>query len=438
MKPTQYAIFWHRRDLRTHDNHGLQLALLGEMPVLPIFIFDTTILGKLTTPHDKRVAYIHNAVSELAAQYKQWGTALQVYEGTPTEVFAALFQNQSVCALHYNRDYEPAAIVRDTQIEKLAQQFSIATHSYKDQVIFEPSEVLKKDGTPYTVFTPYSKIWLAHFAAGTPHETTPLRTDNFLATQPAKIPSLETLGFVAETSKIPLPNIAQENWTHYNETRDFPALDTTTRLSVHLRFGTLSIREVAKKAAAENATLLNELIWREFYMAILLHFPYVAEGPFKRHYQFIAWRNDETEFEAWCNGRTGYPIVDAGMRQLNATGFMHNRVRMITASFLCKHLLIDWQWGEAYFAEKLLDFELASNNGGWQWAASTGCDAVPYFRFFNPSLQEQKFDPEQTYIRRWLPEFGTEAYPQPIVAHVYARERCLAAYAKVAKNKAVS
>ncbi len=439
MPPQQppIALFWFRRDLRLDDNAGLYHALRSGLPVLPIFIFDKTILDRLGDPADARVTFIHDAVSELHAELGKLGSTLVVRHGEPLAVMDDLLKAYTIGAVYSNRDYESSAIARDQAVADRLTSHGIPLHSYKDQVIFEGDEVTKDDGKPYTVFTPYSKKWRTRldsrlaadgqrfFFQGYPTEK---YFAHFHQTPSAMLPSLKEIGF--ERSKIELPSktVASGLIKNYDQTRDFPALPGTSRLGIHFRFGTISIRAKAQKANALNQTFLNELIWRDFYSQILQHFPHVAKGPFKPQYARIKWRNDPAEFKAWCEGRTGYPIVDAGMRELNATGFMHNRVRMIVASFLSKHLLIDWTWGEAYFAEKLLDFDLASNNGGWQWAAGCGTDAAPYFRIFSPDAQQARFDGKLAYTRHWVPELGTPAYPKPIVDHKMARERCLVVY----------
>jgi deoxyribodipyrimidine photo-lyase len=433
----QVNIFWFRRDLRLHDNTGLFHALKAGKPVLPVFIFDREILDKLEDKDDRRVEFIHSALMEMQKKLEDAGAGIYICQGKPMEVFAQLLNDYDIDGVFTNHDYEPYAIKRDIAVKEMLAKQGVSFNSYKDQVIFEKSEVLKDDGKPYTVFTPYSKKWKAEL------ELSPIRSypsqdllDSFFTQSYPKIPSLLDIGFNAKGQSFPSSAFRAELIKQYTENRNFPALPGTSRLGVHLRFGTISIRELAKKALGLNETFLNELIWRDFYHMILWHFPQVGEGKaFKPVYDLIQWRNNETEFEQWCNGQTGYPIVDAGMRELNATGFMHNRVRMITASFLTKHLLIDWRWGEAYFAGKLLDFDLAANNGGWQWAAGSGCDAAPYFRIFNPALQTEKFDKEGHYIRQWVTDYQELTYPQPIVQHEFARKRCLETYAAVLKSQ---
>ena len=427
---TLLSVFWFRRDLRLDDNAGLYHALRSGRQVLPVFIYDTDILDKLDDRTDKRVAFIHQSIAALAKELEGLGSSLFTGIGQPEEVFREILQKFPVAEVFTNRDYEPYALQRDARIAALLQHQGIVLSTYKDHVIFEQHEVQKDDGTPYTVFTPYSKKWKAKLTSFYYRSYPTLRyTERFYKTAPMPLPALADLNFRPAWQVLPNAVPTDETLQKYHNTRDYPALEHgTSRLGVHLRFGTISIRQLLARGQALNETFVNELIWRDFYHMILYHFPHVATGAFKPAYDRIPWRNNENEFMAWCEGRTGYPIVDAGMRQLNATGYMHNRVRMITASFLTKHLLIDWRWGEAYFASKLLDFDLAANNGGWQWAAGSGCDAAPYFRIFNPTTQTEKFDPDKQYIRKWLPEFDA-GFPQvPIVEHVFARERCIKVY----------
>ncbi len=429
------SIFWFRRDLRLLDNGGLFHALKDGGQVLPLFIFDRNILDELEDKTDRRVEFIHEALQDLQKQLTKIGSSLDIRYGNPEEIFKELINEYAVQNVYTNHDYEPYAKERDAVIGNLLQANSISFHTYKDQVIFEKDEVLKDDGKPYTIFTPYSKKWktkLTNFYLESYNNKKYFK--NFYKQEANQIISLEEMGFKCTGQSFPDKEWKGQVIRHYKEQRDIPSLPGTSRLSVHLRFGTISIRSLAAEAGALNETFLNELIWRDFYQMILWHFPNVVSESFKPAYDNIQWRNNESEFEAWCNGQTGYPIVDAGMRELNETGFMHNRVRMIVASFLTKHLLIDWRWGEAYFAKKLLDFDLASNNGGWQWAAGSGCDAAPYFRVFNPYLQTQRFDPELKYIRKWVPELEEFSYPEPIVVHEEARKRCLETYAVALKK----
>jgi deoxyribodipyrimidine photo-lyase len=425
-------IFWFRRDLRLNDNAGLYHALKNDLPVVPIFIFDTNILDKLENKADGRVEFIHNTLEELQEQLTKIGSSLEVYHGTPLSVYKTLTGKYKIEKVFTNHDYEPYAAEREKAITKLLEDNGIAFQTYKDQVLLEKDEVLKDD------FTPYSRKWKAVL---TDFHLKKYPTEkyfaNFYKQKKVAIPSLKQIGFKAADTPFPSKNVDAELVKKYQQQRDFPAINGTSHLGLHLRFGTISIRQLASKTKALSETYLNELIWRDFYHMILWHFPQVGKGrAFKPQYESIEWRRDEGEFEKWCKGQTGYPIVDAGMRELNATGFMHNRVRMIVASFLCKHLLLDWRLGEAYFAEKLLDFDLAANNGGWQWAAGSGCDAAPYFRIFNPYLQTQKFDPQLNYIKKWVPEFQEFNYPAPIVEHEVARKRCLEVYTKALKKEA--
>lgn len=421
------TIFWFRRDLRLHDNVGFFHALKEKANVLPIFIFDPEILDKLPK-NDARVNFIHDEITKMNSTLRSKGSGVSILHGKPIEVFQDLIKKHSLASVYTNRDYEPYAQERDKAISELLSSHNIEFKTFKDQVIFERDEITKADGNPYVVYTPYSRKWLEHFTAP---ESYP--SEDFLerCIQNDNLPylSLEEIGF--EPTKTPVPNfilnprLIQE----YEETRNFPALDQTSKLGPHLRFGTVSIRQMVTQASKEdNPTFLKELIWREFFMQILWHFPHTKDRAFKSKYDRIEWRNNEEEFKKWCEGNTGYPLVDAGMRQLNQTGFMHNRVRMLVGSFLCKHLLIDWRWGEAYFAEKLHDYEMASNVGNWQWVAGSGVDAAPYFRIFNPTSQVQKFDQKMEYIKKWVPEFQELTYVPQIVDHKFARERCLKVY----------
>jgi len=422
-------IFWFRRDLRFDDNKALYHALEADNPVLPIFIFDKTILDDLEDKDDARVTFIHDELSKLNSQLKAKGSGIRTFYDSPDNVFKTLIKEFKVENVFTNRDYEPYARKRDRSINKLLRENDIEFKTFKDHVILEPHEVLKDDGDPYVVFTPYSKVWLKTLK-DTDLEPAPsaLYFDNFYKREFKEIIPLKEMGFKPSTLETPNNTITDHILNQYGEMRDYPAENGTSRLGIHFRFGTVSIRKIAQEAKEKSKTYLNELIWREFYQMILWQFPRVVNENFKTKYNALSWRNNEKEFEAWCEGKTGYPIVDAGMRELNETGYMHNRVRMIVASFLTKHLLIDWRWGEAYFARKLLDFELASNNGGWQWAAGTGTDAQPYFRIFNPESQTKKFDPELKYIKKWVPELQELTYPRPIVEHKKARERALDTY----------
>lgn len=443
---TKITLFWFRRDLRLDDNAGLYRALCAEHPVLPVFIFDRHILDKLEDRRDARVTFLHDTITALKAQLQALGSDLIVRYGRPEDVWPQLLHEYDVAAVYTNKDYEPYAHERDARVKALLADAGATLEAFKDHVIFEEKEVLSKTGGVYTVFSPYARTWKAKLAERmdtTPAaDGTPVPISYYLKPYPnadyfgklyqvdaaSELPTLADMGFERSEIAIPDTQVSQGLIKQYDATRNFPALAGTSRLGIHFRFGTISIREKARKAQALNETFLNELIWRDFYAQILANFPHVASRSFRPEYDNIPWRNDEAQYRAWCEGRTGYPIVDAGMRELNATGHMHNRVRMITASFLTKHLLIDWRMGEAYFAAKLLDFDLASNNGGWQWAAGSGTDAAPYFRVFNPTSQMEKFDADLVYVRRWVPEYGTARYPAPIVDHKLARERCLETY----------
>ena len=422
------TIFWFRRDLRLEDNCGLYHALREDRPVQPVFIFDTDILGNLKCRRHARVEFIHAEISRLQNELRQRGSSLDVRTGRPLEVWKALCADYVIEAVWANRDYEPYAGRRDREIHEFLQGKGIPFRTVKDHTIFEWDEILKKDGAPYLVYTPYSKAWKKKL---TGEHLLPFQSgerNNWLKSAGKQVPGLQQLGFEPAGIEFPPREPDESIIRNYHETRNIPSIRGTTRMGAHLRFGTLSIRRLAALAVRSNEKYLNELIWRDFYQAILRHFPKVVNQNFDSKYDGIKWRNDREEFERWCAGMTGYPLVDAGMRELNNTGYMHNRLRMITASFLAKHLLIDWRWGEAYFAEKLLDYELASNNGGWQWTAGTGVDAAPYFRIFNPYTQADRFDRDRKYIRRWVPEYDTPDYPPPIVDHKTARERTLNVY----------
>ncbi len=431
------SVFWFRRDLRLSDNQALYQALQSGYPVLPIFVFDSYILSSIKDTGDGRVHFIHQALTEIQSELKKVGSSLWVKYGKPEAVIDEITQTFTVQGLYMNRDYEPYAIDRDEKVEQLLQTKGIPTYTYKDQVIFEKDEVVKGNGDPYVVFSPYGRQWQKQFNSeqlvGAPSEAL---TGNFAALPEYKLPELADLGFKSTSVPFPDKAIKESVIKNYKDTRNYPSQNGTSRLSVHLRNGTISIRQLAKYAADHSFAFLNELIWRDFYQMILWQFPHVVNYSFKESYDNIPWRNNEEEFERWCNGTTGYPMVDAGMRQLNTIGYMHNRLRMVTASFLTKYLLIDWRWGEAYFGQKLLDYELASNNGGWQWAAGSGVDAAPYFRIFNPQRQIERFDPEYRFIRYWVPEYGTPAYPKPVVEHKYARDRALTTYKQALNEEA--
>ena len=429
-------IFWFRRDLRLEDNHGLFEALNGPHKVLPIFIFDSEILEKLPK-QDARVTFIYETLQTLNSKLeKEHDSGIAIYYGKPITIFKQLVEKYAIETIYTNHDYEPYARARDTEIKTFLDKQDVAFKTYKDQVIFEKDDVVKSDGTPYLVYTPYMKRWKKTFKNS---NIKPFASEDglhqLISDTSLSNLSLSDIGFKTSKQKIKSYSVTPKLIQTYEATRNFPALDSTSRLGPHLRFGTVSIRNMINKAIAEtNEIFWQELIWREFFMNILWHFPHTVTKSFKPQYDRIEWRNNETEFKLWCAGKTGYPLVDAGMRQLNQTGFMHNRVRMLVGSFLCKHLLIDWRWGEAYFAENLHDYEMASNIGNWQWVAGCGVDAAPYFRIFNPTTQIQKFDKNLEYLNEWVPDFQELTYPKPIVDHKMARERCLRVY-KEALNR---
>ena len=424
------SIFWHRRDLRTEDNAGLFKALQTGNLVQPIFIFDKNILDKLPS-NDQRVLFIFKYVKKLKEAYQNLGSDLWVFYGNPLGIIPQIAKENGFEAVFTNRDYEPYALERDKAIYEKLKELNVEFLGTKDHVIFEKNEVTKDDGKPYTVFTPYSRKWKAKLNASHMESYSVEKYfQNLIPNNDKQLMlSLAEMGFESQ-QLFPFPeeNVAHEIIQKYSEQRNFPSIPGTSRLSVHLRFGTISIRNLARLAFQTNETFLNELIWRDFYQMVIFHFPYTTKSAFKPVYDRIEWERNELHFQSWCEGKTGYPLVDAGMRELNETGFMHNRVRMVVASFLTKHLLLDWRLGEAYFAEKLMDFELASNIGGWQWAAGCGCDAAPYFRVFNPQSQQEKFDKEFKYIKKWVPEYGSHSYPKPIVEHKFARDRVLNRY----------
>ncbi|HUH74242.1 MAG TPA: deoxyribodipyrimidine photo-lyase [Chitinophagales bacterium] len=421
-------IFWFRRDLRSEDNVGFNEALKSGLKIIPIFIYDPTILEELPK-EDARLTFIHQLLSQVNSELKKVETSLATYNDTPFNVFEKLISEFDITAVFTNHDYEPYAIQRDIQIKDLLENNKIAFQTFKDQVIFERNEIVKDDGLPYVVFTPYANKWKSKLKPEQiQSENIELQKSNFIQHNFPFL-SLKDIGFKKSTIQPKSFDLSVLTLKNYAEHRDFPAVDSTTHLSPYLRFGAVSIRAVFAKAFQENnKKLVDELIWREFFMQILWHFPHTVTQSFKAQYDEIHWRNNEEEFTKWCEGNTGYPMVDAGMRELNATGNMHNRVRMVVAGFLCKHLLIDWRWGEAYFAEKLLDYEQSSNIGNWQWAAGSGVDAAPYFRIFNPTEQVKKFDKDLKYIKKWVPEVEEFSYPRPIVDHKEARERCLTTY----------
>ena len=422
-------LFWFRRDLRVTDNAGLYHALQDGKAVIPAFVFDENILNKLPK-NDARVAFIHQRVATLHQTFSSLGSGMVSEKGNPLALIQKWCKAFGITAVYTNEDYEPYARERDKAIAEKLKALNISFKTFKDQVLFAPNEVLKKDGTPYKVYTPYSRVWIAKMdEEGVPDYPSEEGLKNLYKYTPNPIPTLEEMGFEKGQHSIPEGDNSKVLMDAYEDTRNFPALDSTSRLGIHIRFGSISVRAlIAKAQKSINNTFLKELVWREFFMQILWHYPHTTTASFKPQYDRIAWRNNEEEFKKWCEGNTGYPLVDAGMRELNQTGFMHNRVRMLVGSFLCKHLLIDWRWGEAYFAEKLLDYEQASNIGNWQWVAGCGVDAAPYFRVFNPTEQVKKFDKDHEYIKKWVLEYQSLDYPTPIVEHKAARERCLATY----------
>jgi len=423
-------VFWFRRDLRLDDNVGFFKALHGKFPVVPLFIFDSEILDELPKD-DARVTFICDSLQAMRETLQENGSSLAMYHGKPIAIFEQLVKDFNIQNVITNHDYEVYAQGRDKEVKSLLAEKDIGFYTYKDQVIFEKQQIVKDDGNPYVVYTPFKNKWKAAFKPSEHLKMHDAHEHMDALIQDRNLPnlSLSDIGFTSSDIKVPAYVVTPTLINEYEATRNFPAIDGTSHLGSHLRFGTVSIRRMMMKAIAQkNETFMNELIWREFFMQILWHFPKTQQNAFRSKYDRIKWRNNEAEFEKWKKGDTGYLLVDAGMRELNTTGNMHNRVRMLVASFLCKHLLIDWRWGEAYFAEKLLDYEQSSNVGNWQWAAGSGVDAAPYFRIFNPMTQVEKFDKDKVYIKKWVPEFETQKYPEKMVDHKEARERCLRTY----------
>lgn len=427
---TQHSVFWFRRDLRLEDNKGLYHALKEEKDIIPLFIFDTDIIESLPE-NDTRVDFIYQNLSKMEEVLNKEGKHLLVQKGKPVEIFEKLLKDYTIKSVYTNKDHEPYGIKRDKEIAGMLKEKGVEFKGFLDHLLFDKDEVLKGDGTPYNVFTPYGRKCKETLSSGhLKHYESEKLLHHLAGLKDINFPGLKKLGFTSAEVDFPDNKVEDSLLEQYHRTRDYPAENGTSKIGVHLRFGTVSLRSLAAKALEKNDTYLNELFWREFYAMILWHYPDVVKDSFKPAYDKIPWRNNREEFEKWKLGKTGFPIVDAGMKELAQTGYMHNRVRMITASFLTKHLLIDWRWGEAWFAEKLLDYELSSNNGGWQWSAGSGCDAAPYFRIFNPYEQQKKFDPKANYIKKWVPEYGTDKYTDPIVEHKFARERCLSTFKK--------
>jgi deoxyribodipyrimidine photo-lyase len=419
-------IFWFRRDLRLDDNNALKHALAEGIPVMTLFIFDSSIIDELPAD-DPRISFIHATLSGINNQLLKYGSSLLILKGDPVILWRNLVETYDLNAVFINKDYEPYSVSRDLKVESILRQKAVRLFRFKDQVIFEEKEIVKSDQEPYTLFTPYKNRWIQKFKdKGIQKQQLIEKTNQNYFRNIFSFPSKEKLGFIQSTQKVRPFDLTVIS--SYDKYRDIPSMDKTSYLGPHLRFGTVSIRKIVEMAISENIVFLSELIWREFFMQILFNFPHVVTGNFRSKYDNVPWRNNESEFEKWKTGQTGFPIVDAGMRQLNETGYLHNRVRMITAGFLCKHLLIDWRWGEAFFAMKLLDYELSSNNGNWQWAAGTGCDAAQYFRVFNPVTQQLKFDRNKDYIRKWVENIDKSDYPQPMINHDFARKRVIEAY----------
>lgn len=424
------TIHWFRRDLRIKDNTALFHALSQNNNVQCIFIFDENIINELPK-NDHRISFIYDTLVNINYELNKYGTSIEIFKGDPIDVFKKIILDNEINSIYFNKDYEPYTINRDNSIEKLLSKQNIKVKSYKDHVIFEEKEITKDDNKPYTIYTPYSKKWLKkiHETKITEYNIIPF-LNNFKKNKNLNIKSREELDFIKSDTLVYDFNSTDEIILSYEKTRNYPFIEGTSKVGPYLRFGLISIRTLVLKSINKDITYLKELIWRDFFSQILFNFPNVIISSFKNKYDNIKWENNEYFLKKWKNGETGYPIVDAGMRELNNTGFMHNRVRMITASFLCKHLLIDWRFGEAYFAEKLFDYELSSNNGNWQWAAGCGCDAAPYFRVFNPYTQQEKFDKGFNYIKKWVPEYNSNKYAKPLVNHKEARIKAIEHYKK--------
>ena len=428
------VIFWFRRDLRLKDNAGLFHALNENNKVLPIFIYDKNTLDKLNKS-DHRLDFIEHSLKKLNDLLKKNDKSISIYYGKPVKVFSELIKKYNVSKVYSNKDYTPYSIKRDKKVEELLKVNNIVFNSFKDHVLFEKFEIVKNDNTPYKVYTPFSRKWLIKMSE---NKIDFFNSEKYIYkffNERGKFLTLKEIGFDKSKLNPLVLNLSSDTINNYEKTRNFPSVNGTSKIGIHLRFGTISTREMITKAeASKNKTFLKELVWREFFQQILFHYPHTLNKSFKPKYDRIEWLNNENQFKKWCSGQTGYPLVDAGMRELNQTGFMHNRVRMLVGSFLCKHLLIDWRWGEAYFAEKLYDYETASNVGNWQWVAGCGVDASPYFRIFNPHEQIKKFDKNLIYTKKWVPEFDSNQYVDPIVIHKQARERCLLTYKKALNN----
>ncbi len=438
------SIVWLRRDLRLHDNAALYYALKSGRPVLVVFVFDRLILDVLEDRRDRRVEFIYKEIHKLQDQLTGMGSSLIARYGRPIDVLKSIIEEYNVAEVFTNHDYELYAKERDAVVKAMLAERGIGFQTSKDQAIFDLDEVMTGAGKPYTIFGAYSRNWVGKlnefYLKSYPTEK---YFANFYKTSPPPgpergIPTLGEMNFEPLGENYPVPAVDEAFLWEYEKMRDYPARTGTSELGIHLRFGTISIRDLVRQARAISERFMTELAWRDFYFQILEHFPHVEKHAFRRQYEHLPFLNQPEDIERWKTGQTGYPFVDAGMRQLNQTGWMHNRARLITASFCVKHLLIDWRIGENYFGAKLRDYDLAANIGNWQWVAGTGNDPAPYFRVFSPDTQMKKFDPKLEYVRKWVPEYGTPDYVKPMIDHDFARQRAVETYKQALGKEMIS
>lgn len=425
------ALFWFRRDLRLKDNHGLFQALKSGRPVTCIYIFDTNRLSQLEK-NDARITFIHNTLSDLKKELEEYGSTLDVRFGDPVKIFPHLIRVYNFRQVFANHDYDSYSTELDHKVRNLLMEHSIKFRSFKDHVIFEKNEIIDSKNEPYVTFDPYFKKWKKSITFNKVFNyKSEFYLKNLFNMSPIEFPTINQIGFEKSKIEFNSPSLSLSTIKNYDKTKTFPGIKNgTSRIGIHLRYGTISVRECVNFALSHNDSWLTELIWRDFYNQILFHFPHIENSSFKKSYDKIKWENNEELFQKWCEGNTGYPLVDAGMRELKNTGYMHSQIRIIVSSFLCKNLRIDWRWGERYFSKHLLDFDLASNIGGWQGAAGSGVESTPYFQVSNPLKQTHSFDPQLTYIKKWVPEFKNPDYPKPIVDFIESREICFKMYKK--------